>query len=211
MPPTGSPAEPADRPLRRRDLHPDPIRQFEAWLEAARRTEEEHATAMTLATAAPDGSPSARTVLLKGFDERGFLFFTNYESDKARDLEANPRAALLFHWRRVERQVRIAGPVARAGDEEEADRYFASRARASQLAACISRQSRPVASRRELEEELARLASRYPDEVPRPAFWGGYRVRAERIEFWQGRPGRLHDRFVYVARGASYRVSRLAP
>ncbi len=187
------------------DLDPDPLRQFEAWFDAAR---ERLAApeAMALATATPDGAPSARMVLLKGADERGFVFFTSYESRKGGELEANPRAALLLYWEPVGRQVRVEGTVERV-PAEESDAYFAARPAGSRAGAAASRQSRPLADRSELDRAVAALG----DEVVRPEWWGGYRVQAERYEFWQHRENRLHDRFSYEREGSAWSIQRLYP
>jgi pyridoxamine 5'-phosphate oxidase len=200
------------RGLRRTDLDPDPFKQFGRWIDEALEAELTDANCMTLATAAPGGSTSARMVLLKGFDERGFVFFTNYESAKGRQLAANPNAALVFYWAELERQICIEG-VASKVSREESDAYFKSRPRGSQLGAWASAQSEVVASREVLEQELARLTEKYRDaEIPLPPNWGGYRVRPETIEFWQGRPNRLHDRLRYVRQsGGAWKIERLAP
>lgn len=172
----------------------DPLALFRAWLAEAEAAEPNDPTAMTLATATLDGRPSARMVLLKGVDERGLVFFTNHESRKAGELEANPRAALLFHWKSLRRQVRVEGPVEHTTDAE-ADAYFATRARISRLGAWASDQSRPLPERAVLEARLAEMEARYPgEEVPRPPHWSGYRVRPEAWEFWLNMPYRLHDR-----------------
>ena len=188
------------------DLDRDPLRQFESWFDAAREAGVRAPEAMALATAAPDGAPSARMVLLKGVDERGFAFFTSYESRKGSELEANPRAALLFYWEPLGRQVRVEGMVERVS-AEESDSYFASRAPGSRAGAAASRQSRPLADRAELDREVAALG----DDVPRPEWWGGYRVRPERYEFWQHRENRLHDRFRYDRDGLRWSIQRLYP
>lgn len=190
---------------------PDPIRQFEIWLEEALLTERPEANAMTLATATPDGRPSARIVLLKSVDERGFTFFTNYGSRKARELDANPMAAAVFYWPGNERQVRVEGRVERLTPEESAA-YFRTRPRGAQLAAWLSRQSSVIASRDVLERGLAELQETYPDQVPVPDFWGGYRLAHEVVEFWQGGPNRLHDRLRYRHDGrGGWTRERLAP
>ena len=186
------------------DVDPDPIRQFTAWHAEAGAPPE-----VALATATADGSPSARMVLLKGVDDRGFSFFTNYGSAKARDLADNPRAALLFHWQ-PGRQVRVRGPVGRVGDEES-DAYWATRPRGSQLGAWASRQSEVIASREELERRLAEVAARFPGDVPRPPFWGGYRVVPEVVEFWHHRDDRLHDRLRYRRGEEGWVIERLSP
>jgi pyridoxamine 5'-phosphate oxidase len=188
-------------------LDPDPLRQFNAWFDEAVaigiRPE-----AVALATATPDGAPSVRMVLMKGADERGFTFFSNYESRKGRELAANPRAALLFHWDPLGRQVRIEGPVTRL-DKAESAEYIQSRPRASQISALISPQSQPVESREWLERRVAEYAQQ--DEVPLPDNWGGYRLAPHSYEFWQHRDDRLHDRIVYLPEAGGWRTQRLAP
>lgn len=193
-------------------LDADPVRMFRAWLEAASATGMHLPEAAALATASADGVPSARMVLLRGLDERGFVFFTNYRSRKGRELEANPRAALLFYWRGLERQVRVEGR-AEPVSPEESDRYFQQRPRGSRLAAIASPQSEVIDGRQSLDARVAELDALYPGpEVPRPAHWGGFRVVHESIEFWQGGTHRLHDRFRYRrARGGGWAVERLAP
>ena len=179
------------------DAAPDPIEQFRGWFDGALAADLHEPNAMTLATATPEGRPSARIVLIKGFDERGFIFYTNYEGRKAGELEANPHCALVFYWAELERQVRIEGRVRRISDEES-DAYFASRPRGSQLGAWVSEQSRSIENRGALEQRLRGLEREYEGrEIPRPPFWGGYRVEPEVIEFWQGRENRLHDRLQY--------------
>ena len=194
------------------DVVPDPVAQFRAWFEEALAANLHEPNAMTLATATPDGRPSARVVLLKGFDERGFVFYTNYKGRKARELEANPYAALGFYWGELERQVRIEGRVNRLS-EEESDAYSASRPRGSRLGAWASEQSRPVESREVLEARLRALEKEYEGrDIPRPPFWGGYRVEPEAVEFWQGRENRLHDRLVYRRLGdGGWEIERLQP
>lgn len=196
------------------DLPADPIALFEAWFAYAQAAGTREPNAMTLATADAEGTPSARVVLLKGVDRRGFAFFTNVESRKGRDLDANPQAALVFWWPELERQVRVEGRVGRVEDDE-ADAYFASRPRGSRLGAWASPQSRPVPNRGVLEALLAEIEAEHPGEdVPRPAFWGGYRVVPHAVEFWQGRPSRLHDRHVYRrddGAASGWRTERLAP
>ncbi|HKI01041.1 MAG TPA: pyridoxamine 5'-phosphate oxidase [Thermoanaerobaculia bacterium] len=198
--------------LSEEDLAADPVEQFRLWLEQVQAVEPLELTAMTLATADPEGRPSARVVLLKGFDERGFVFFTNYESHKARELTANPRAALVFYWAVLDRQVRIEGTVERTS-REESEAYFDSRPRGSRLGAWASPQSRPVSGRQEIERLLEDAAGRFADgDIPLPDFWGGFRVRHETVELWQGRPNRLHDRLRYVREPeGGWRIERLAP
>ena len=198
-------------PLSEMDSADDPLRQFTRWFEQVRDTELDP-TAMVLATATPDGRPSARTVLLKGIDERGFVFYTNYESRKAREMEATGRASLLFVWQSLERQVRIDGAVERVSPAES-DAYFDSRPLESRLSVYASRQSEAIESRDVLEEAFERAKRSYGvGPVPRPAWWGGYRVVPDEFEFWQGRASRLHDRLRYVKNGdGGWRRERLAP
>lgn len=180
------------------DLLPDPIALVQRWFADALAAGVPQADAMTLATATPEGRPSARAVLLKGIDARGFAFYTNYDSRKGRELDANPHAALVLLWIPLERQVRVTGAVVRL-DPEESDAYFATRPRGSQLGAWASEQSRPLADRGELEARWQALDERYGGAaVPRPPHWGGYRVEPDEIEVWQGRANRLHDRFRYT-------------
>ena len=187
-----------------------PFEAFARWFAEAREKERD-AEAMTLATVTPDGAPDARLVLLKGADSRGFVFYTNIESRKGDELRANPRAALCFHWKSVRRQVRIEGTVELVS-EAESDAYFASRPRGAQLGAWASAQSRPYESRAVLEQRLAEEEARFSDRpVPRPPYWQGYRVVPQRLEFWEERPFRLHDRLVYTRDGAGWRNERLYP
>jgi pyridoxamine 5'-phosphate oxidase len=194
-----------------KDVARDPITQFERWFEEALHAGFTEPNAMTLATADGDGRPSARIVLLKGFDARGFVFFTNYESRKGAELAENPQAALLFHWVELERQVRIEGSVEKVSGQESDD-YYRTRPSGSRLGAWASPQSRVVARREDLEERWAGFAARYGDDPPRPAHWGGYRLSPVLLEFWQGRVSRLHDRVRYRREGLGvWRIDRLAP
>ena len=194
------------------DMEADPLRQFEKWFEQALSANLPEPNAMTLATATPDGQPSARVVLLKDYDASGFTFFTNYHSRKGREIAANARAALLFFWPELQRQVRIEGTVERIA-EAESDAYFRSRPLGSRLGAWASQQSEVIPSRDVLEERVREMTQRYPDgDVPRPPHWGGYRVRPLTIEFWQGRPDRLHDRLRYQrVQPDGWRLERLSP
>jgi pyridoxamine 5'-phosphate oxidase len=185
------------------DVDPDPVVQFLSWYGEA------GTDAVALVTASPEGEPSGRMVLLKGVDERGFAFYTNYDSAKARDLAANPRAALVFFWA-PDRQVRISGAVERV-TPEETERYWRNRPRASQLSAWASRQSEVIESREVLERRVTELDARFPEEVPPPPFWGGYRLVPETIEFWHHREDRLHDRLRYRRAGGGWVIERLAP
>jgi pyridoxamine 5'-phosphate oxidase len=198
--------------LRRADLNPDPIAQFNRWMEQALDAQLLEPTAMTLATADETGRPSARIVLLKGVDGRGFLFFTNYESRKGRELMENPHAASVLYWAELERQVRITGTVTKA-PAEESEKYFKSRPRGHKLGAWVSSQSEVIANREVLESRLARMEAQYPgEEIPLPPHWGGYFLAPDDIEFWQGRPDRLHDRFRYARQSdKSWLIERLAP
>ena len=193
-------------------MDPDPIRQFASWFAEATTEGVPEPNAMTLATCTADGRPSARIVLLRGIDDRGFAFFTNYESRKARELDANSWAALVFFWHDLERQVRVEGRVERISDQES-DEYFHSRPASSRIGAWASPQSQVIASREELEERCGDAENRFADgAIPRPANWGGYRLVPDAIEFWQGRPSRLHDRLRYTRRPrGDWLIERLAP
>lgn len=196
-------------------LNANPFRQFELWFELAKTTPAPdwlEVNAMTLATSDPTGHATARIVLLKDLSDSGFAFFTNYDSDKARQLAVNPQASLLFYWPHVEKQVRIEGTVQRTSSEVS-DKYFHARPRGSQLSAVVSRQSRPLDDRSSLEEQTRELEKRYLNqEIPRPEYWGGYSLSPTSWEFWQGRPNRLHDRFTYKSLPAgNWEVTRLAP
>ena len=188
----------------------DPIEQFRIWLDEALATSLREPTAMTLATASAAGQPSSRLVLLKGLDERGFIFYSNYASRKGRELAENPQAALSFYWDALERQVRVEGRVSKVS-RETSKAYFESRPYGSRLGALASPQSEVVESREVLQEKLEALEEKYPEDVPLPEDWGGYALEPDRIEFWQGRPNRLHDRLRYVKEGEGWRVERLAP
>lgn len=193
------------------DLAPGPLEQFSTWFNEASHTEQNDVNVMTLATATPDGKPSARIVLLKGVDE-GFVFFTNYESHKGKELTLNPHASLVFWWPSLARQVRVEGRVERITGEES-DAYFRSRPRGSRIGAVASPQSSVIESRRSLEDSVRALEERYTedDEIPRPEGWGGFRLRPEVVEFWQGRASRLHDRLRYRKEGEEWIIERLAP
>lgn len=203
-------AEHDDVPLRRADLDPDPIVQFGVWLAQALGSDPGLPNSMTLATADAAGLPSARIVLLKGVDEQGFTFFTNYASNKARDLDVNPHAALVFHWPALERQVRVVGPVVKMSRDESAE-YFVTRPLRSRLGAWASAQSAEIESRDELERKVNELEQRFGNDVPMPDGWGGYRLTPTEIEFWKARADRLHDRFLYRRAGDSWTRTRLAP
>jgi pyridoxamine 5'-phosphate oxidase len=190
----------------------DPMVEFSRWFAEALEAQVPDPNAMTLATATPEGEPSARVVLLKGFDERGFVFFTDYRSRKGTELEANPLVAIVFYWPELDRQVRITGAVSLTS-REESEAYFKTRPLGSRLGAWVSHQSLVIPSRRVLEQGLKEIEKRFPDgEVPLPPYWGGYRVMPDTIEFWQGRESRLHDRIRYVREdGKEWKVERLSP
>jgi len=197
--------------LCRKELNADPMLQFEKWFKQAEATDHPYPNAMSLATAGNNLMPTIRTVLLKIFDEKGFVFFTNYNSDKAQQLTENAQAGLLFHWLELERQVKISGAVEKISTAESL-KYFTTRPRGSQLGAWCSDQSHMISSRSILESQWEKMKQRFSDkEVPLPDFWGGYRVIPESIEFWQGRESRLHDRFEYRRDNDGWIIQRLAP
>ncbi|MBN2172909.1 MAG: pyridoxamine 5'-phosphate oxidase [Bacteroidales bacterium] len=192
-------------------LEPDPILQFAGWFKHAAEILHEEVTTMILATATAEGKPSARIVLLKDFDERGFTFITNYQGRKGRELEENPYAAILFYWNELERQVRIEGKVEHVSDAESDD-YFNKRPTESKISAVISPQSQPVESRQVLEDKWVNfLKDNFGKEIQRPHYWGGFRLVPDRVEFWQGRINRLHDRFLYTRTKNGWKIERLAP
>lgn len=203
---------PEDRALDRENLHQDPISQFSEWFTFAKESGIREANAMTVATVGEDGLPSARILLLKGVDETGFLFFTNYESQKARQLAATPYAALVFYWQSLGRQIRVVGDVSKLSQEESED-YYQTRQRGSRIGAWASPQSQVIPDRAFLEKRVAEIESQYPDEeIPLPSHWGGYRLTPVSVEFWQGRTSRLHDRYRYTRNeSGSWTIERLAP
>ena len=188
----------------------DPLTRVRSWLDEAAAAGVPEPESAALATASPDGRPSVRFVLVRGVDDRGLRFFTNYGSRKGRELDANPSAALALWWPELQRQLRAEGPVERLG-EEESDTYFASRGRGSRLGALASRQGSAIPGREVLDERVAELDARYGDEIPRPEWWGGYLLRPQAIEFWEGRANRLHDRTHYLREGDGWRSERLSP
>lgn len=197
--------------LTRADLLADPLAQFELWFEQARMAGHKEVNAMSIATVRPDGMPQVRTVLLKMFDQRGFVFFTNYNSAKGHELETTPKAAILFPWLALERQVRISGDVEKIS-QAESTQYFHSRPRGSQLGAWVSAQSQVIANRDVLAQSMQQIETRFKgQEVPLPDAWGGYRIKPETYEFWQGRANRLHDRFKYSQQTSGWQIDRLAP
>jgi pyridoxamine 5'-phosphate oxidase len=204
-------SNPVAEGLDEKTIDRDPIKQFQTWFDDAFAAKLPLPDAMTLATATPDGKPSARMVLLKQVDHDGFVFFTNYNSAKARQLDANPYAALVFFWPQLDRQVRIEGSITKTSPEESRE-YFATRPRESQIGAWASNQSEVIASRAVLEERTVELEKLYCDrDVDCPEYWGGYRLKPERIEFWKSRIGRLHDRILYQREGDTWTITRLAP
>ena len=210
--PAASRYEHVGKGLRRSDLDPDPIKQFSNWFTAAIEAGIRDVNAMSLATAGPDAKPTVRIVLLKGFDQNGFVFFTNYESEKGKQLAANPYAAMAFYWIELDRQIRIGGEVEKTS-REESQIYFDSRPIGSQLGAWASRQSDVIDGRRVLDARMSEMTERFANKaIPVPPHWGGYRLKPDVFEFWQGRPNRLHDRFRYTRQAnGSWLIERLAP
>ncbi len=197
--------------LKESKVNADPLKQFEIWFEEAVEAEVGDPHAMVLATASPDGGPSARVVLLRGIDPEGFTFYTNYGSRKAQEILSGSRAAVVFYWHELDRQVRAEGDVTK-GEDADSDRYFASRPRASQIAAWASNQSGVISGRKDLDERYKEFAGKFKGQrIPRPDNWGGFKLHPKSVEFWQGRPKRLHDRIIYVLNGSSWDIRRLAP
>ena len=196
--------------LLEKDVDADPILQFGKWWNEALRSDIDEVNGMTLATATADGIPSARVVLLKEYDEQGFVFFTNYKSRKGNELQENPQACLVFFWKELERQVRICGSVEKI-PASASDAYFSSRPQESQIGAWASEQSKAIADRSVIEERSVQYLQQFAERIPRPECWGGYLVKPKSIEFWQGRPGRLHDRILYSVGEGGWKIERLAP
>jgi pyridoxamine 5'-phosphate oxidase len=196
--------------LKKPTVDKNPVKQFAKWYKTVLKSGLKEPTAMTLATASKGGVPSARTVLLKGYDEKGFLFFTNYGSRKGRELSENPFAELLFYWMDLRKQVRISGRVEKIS-KEESKKYFKTRPLNSQIGAWASRQSEIIPDRKFLEEKYKEYSEKYKENVPLPPFWGGFRLIPERFEFWQGRENRLHDRICYMKKNGEWEIVRLAP
>jgi pyridoxamine 5'-phosphate oxidase len=196
--------------LRRRDLHHDPLQQFHLWFEFAVEAGVPEVNAMTLATVDHEGQPSSRIVLLKAVDERGFSFYTNYQSRKGQELTANPKASLTFFWPGLEREICVRGVCAKLS-REESEVYYKSRPIGSRLGAWVSNQSTPIPNREYLEERLAEATAKYGDEPPIPPYWGGYVLNPITVDFWQGRPNRLHDRFLYTRTTEGWKLERLSP
>ena len=196
--------------LKKPTVDKNPVKQFAKWYKTVLKSGLKEPTAMTLATASKGGVPSARTVLLKGYDEKGFLFFTNYGSRKGRELSENPFAELLFYWMDLRKQVRISGRVEKVS-KEESEKYFKTRPLNSQIGAWASRQSEIIPDRKFLEEKYKEYSEKYKEDVPLPPFWGGFRLIPERFEFWQGRENRLHDRICYLKKNGEWEIMRLAP
>jgi pyridoxamine 5'-phosphate oxidase len=202
----------ADKHIEIDDLSPDPFEQFQEWFSLAQESGIPDANAMILATSTRDGYPSARTVLMKGIDERGLVFYTNYESQKGRELAENPRASVVFYWNTLGRQIRVAGEVERVTSEESYE-YYRSRHPGSRIGAWASRQSEPLGTRKELLDRVAEIATRFPgDDIPLPPHWGGYLIAPTMFEFWESRENRLHDRFRYTRRDdGTWKIQRLQP